>query len=198
MLFGFVVLAVFVVTTSAQMAARGNARPPVVVKGAGTPTPQTSALKPPPPPPPDLSAAAKADMVKALGLQGPGSLYFKVTPRNSKVPSRGEIDFFHPTEVADGVYWSDAANDWWKFVQIYVKSEGMARRYLIDCSVQGGMMKKDKGPFKIWLNEKLLQTVEPDQEHIIVLLETTDSGWYEFEIRGGPVWSFHSCEVTRF
>ncbi|HEV8660520.1 MAG TPA: hypothetical protein VGS96_18085 [Thermoanaerobaculia bacterium] len=192
----FVTLAAFVVVMSGQTQRRST--PPVIVKGVGERTPQTGGPKPPPPPP-ELSASAKAQLLKSLNLTGPGSLYVKLTPRDNYVASRGSL-LFQDASIVDGsvnwVAWYAPASDA-KSVKVLVKSEGAGRRYLFDCSVGSSMLDQDKGPFKLWRGQKIIQTFDVDETHIAFLLDAADAGWNTFLITGGPVWYFFSCEVTR-
>lgn len=155
----------------------------------------------PPPPPPDLSVALKKELLKGLNPPAePGSIYFKVTPRNSIVAFKGHLIFRNAKSVDAA---TNSAN-WWpapnepapneKFLQFYFKSEAAGRRYLIDCSVRGD----NNYPFKIFTSSNLLQTIEsvgaPGQ-HLVFILDATDNGWDWFYITGGQ-WYFYSCEVT--
>jgi len=150
--------------------------------------------------PPDLSVALKKEMLKELNLSpGPGSVYIKLTPRNSYVAGKGFLYFRNPIVVTgkdDNAAWGPPLNDTEKFVEISLKSEAAGRRYLIDCAVN----QTAGSNFKIWKGyNDLLQTIEsagaPGQ-HLVFLLDATDNGWHMFKISGGAGWYFYSCEVT--
>jgi len=178
--------------------AQAQRRAPVIIKGTGERVPQSSGPKPPPPPP-ALSPAAMAAVLKSLNLQGPGTLFMKLTPRNTFAAGRGSLSFNNPQFVDGYMDWSSwyGIDDGTRYAGLRLKSEGAGRHYLFDCLVGTTQTPAEQGPFKLWRNQKMVQTFDADEIHLIFVLETADDGWNEFRIIGGPKWYFFGCEVTR-
>ncbi|HEY8224033.1 MAG TPA: hypothetical protein VIG25_02070 [Pyrinomonadaceae bacterium] len=184
---------------------QGRATPKVLIfKSRGVSRAPQDAGPQPLPPPKELSAASKKEMLKDLHLaQEPGSIYFKVTLRNSFVAGKGYINFGNPYSVEsyhDHVEWQPPNNEKQKFVEIFLNSEAAGRHYLIDCTVNQVYM--SNYPYKIWRGSTdLLQTIEAQNnaiygQHLVFVIEATDDGWHSFRISGGGNWYFYSCEVT--
>jgi NAD(P)-dependent dehydrogenase (short-subunit alcohol dehydrogenase family) len=101
--------------------------------------------------------------------------------------------FLQPSQVADAV------------VALLTMDEG-DRRYLLDCTVNGGQASEWGGTATAKQSFKVLR---PDgavvQEtfvaraggHVACVVEVQDTSWYGFMLMSPNSWTFWSCEVTR-
>ena len=194
--------------------------PTSVYKVAGTARPAISTSKGPG----ALSLAEKTDLLKAIGLPGPGTVYVTLSPSRPLAANHAALAFEH-ANIVDGGWdyatWrlfdtealqadnekSKAENGTGlKRLGIWFKSEGADRRYLLDCTVNGGSAtdwggsSKAKQAFKVLRPDAALvqETAVPRAGgHVACLVEVQDASWYGFILLSAYSWTFWSCEITR-
>ena len=191
--------------------------PTSVYKVVGTARPAISTSKGPG----ALSLAEKTNLLKAIGLPGPGTVYVTLSPSRPGVTNHAALAFERP-RVLDG--WEDYAT-WrlWdpdtedvkqlrsqegtgvKRLGIWFKSEAAGRRYLVVCAVMRGA--PDLGgsdnltqAFTVSRpdgSHLLTSSVPPGGGHVAFGVETQDASWYGFMLASEFTWTFWSCEITR-
>ena len=208
-------------STTRARAGRGTrlALPTSVLQVSGTLRPPISTRKRPGP----LSLAEKINLLKSIGLPGPGTVYVTLSPSRALAANHAALAFGRPNIVDGG--WDYAT--WMLLPQtipglggksktekgteverlgIWFKSEGANRRYLLDCTVNGGPATEWGGTSTVKQSFKVLR---PDgalvQEnlvpraggHVACVVEVQDTSWYGFMLMSPHSWTFWSCEVTR-
>ena len=192
--------------------------PTSVYKVAGTARPAISTSKGPG----ALSLAEKTDLLKAIGLPGPGTVYVTLSPSRPEVTNHAALAFERPrvldggedyatwglrdpdTASADSVQPSQEGTGR-KRLGIWFKSEAAGRRYLVDCAVNRGA--PDSGgsdnlsnTFRVSRSDGshlVSSSVPLGGGHVVFAVETQDASWYGFMLMGHGTWTFWSCEITR-
>ena len=174
----------------------GTSRPPIALKTG----------------PAALSVAEKTNLLKSIGLPGPGTIYVTLSPSRTVSANRAALVFERATIVDGG--WGYAT---WVVLDpegsptaderlgVWFNSEGANRRYLIDWTVNGGAATG-------WGTSEAIQSfkvVRPNASlvieasvpraggHVTCVVETQDANWYGFMLLSGNSWTFWSCEITR-
>ena len=190
-----------------------------VYRGRGSARPAPPAQ----PRPAALSLAEKTKLLAGVALPGPGTVYVTLRPSYPFVANQAALVFERARVIDCG--WDYATWRLWlpnsspsidsqltfeegkgvKRLGIWFKSEAAGRRYLVDCTVNGG------GPgnwgsstllshvFSVFSGNSLMQetTVPHEGGHVTFVVETQDANWYGFMLMSNPSWTFWSCEITR-
>ena len=209
--------------SSTRVRARGGstkALPTSVYQVSGTTRPPISTRTGPGP----LSLAAKTNLLKIMGLPGPGTVYVTLSPSRPLAANHAALAFGRPNIVDGG--WDYATWTVWdpealsalseiskaekgtevERLGIWFKSEGADRRYLLDCTVNGGPAtdwggsSTAKQSFKVLRPDGALVQEAPVPRaggHVTCVVEVQDASWYGFMLLSPHSWTFWSCEITR-
>ena len=208
--------------SSARARAGRGARlalPTSVLQVSGTLRPPISTRKGPGP----LSLAEKINLLKSIGLPGPGTVYVTLSPSRALAANHAALAFGRPNIVDGG--WDYAT--WVLLPQtipglsgksktekgteverlgIWFKSEGANRRY-------SARLHRERGPgHRVGRDQHgktVFQGLAPRRRpragkfvpraggHVACVVEVQDTSWYGFMLMSPHSWTFWSCEVTR-
>jgi len=159
-----------------------------------------------------LTTDQKAEILRSWGvLSAPGTVLWRLSAADPR-SGRGALVLVNPYLVnaaADFMQWvvvpasspetlklRYGTGD--KMLGLWLRSEGAGRRYLLDCAVAKTAL---LGPTTLKLTSPgggtTSWTLGEGDQHVTWVMQASDDGWYDFQLRGDRSWRLHWCEATR-